>query len=174
MLHNLPINHKNNEPDLLRRPAFLGMLKPRKICKTQNSLNNQDGFTLVEILVAMTLMVIGLFAVIGMQAVAMQSNSIANQLSVATSLASEALEDISSSSFESNGTALTNGTVTLRFNQDDTYGTYTYQSAGVYTITCSPTLNAPISGIAQLDVTVTYKYKGNTKSVTISGFKRLV
>jgi len=130
----------------------------------------------VEILVAITLMVIGIFAVIGMQVVALQSNSIANQLSVATSLASEALEDVSSSSWSTNSAGLTNGTSTIAYGNSTAgnYGQYSYQSAGLYFITCTPTLNVPITGIAQLDVRVNYTYKGNSKTVTISGYKRLL
>jgi prepilin-type N-terminal cleavage/methylation domain-containing protein len=156
---------------------FVGPLKNRSLRKNRNYLKNQQGFTLVEIMVAMTLMVIALFALVGMQIVALKSNNIANQLSVATSLASEALEDISSTTWSSNGTALTNGTTTINFGSSTSgnYGQYTDPSAGgLYTITCTPTLNSPISGIAQLDVTVTYTYKGISKSVTISSYKRLV
>jgi type IV pilus modification protein PilV len=174
MIQNLRGYRGNDAMAALLKWSFMGLRKNRKSGKNRSYLRNQQGFTLVEILVAMTLMVIGVFAVIGMQVVALQSNSIANQLTVATSLASEALEDISSSSWSSNGTALTNGTTTLTFGASTTYGQYSYQSAGLYTITCNPTLNAPVPGIAQLDVTVTYNYKGNSKSVTMSSYKRLV
>ena len=149
--------------------------KPFNAHKARKGLKGQQGFTLVEILVAITLMLLGVFAVLGMQTVALQSNSIANQLSVATSLASEALEDISSSRWSSTGAAITNGTTTLTFGTSSTYTTYsTNQSVGLFTITCTPTLDSPISGIVQLDVTATYSYKGNTKRVTMTGYKRIV
>jgi prepilin-type N-terminal cleavage/methylation domain-containing protein len=137
-------------------------------------LKSQQGFTLLEILVAITLMLIGVFAVLGMQTVALQSNSIANQLTVATSLASEALEDISSSNWTVVGTSLSNGTITMNNGADTSYGSYSYQSAGAYNIMCTPTLNSPISGIVRLDVTATYSYKGNNKSVTMTGYKRIL
>ena len=175
MLQNFQIINKGEEKELLRRSIFLGLFKPRKKGKARISLNNQKGFTLVEILVALTLMVIGVFAVLGMQTVALQSNSIANQLSVATSLASEALEDISSSAWSDNAAGLSNGTIALSYDGSNTlYRNYPYPTGGLYTITCIPTNNSPITGMARLDVTVSYSYKGTTKTVTMSSYKRLV
>ena len=57
---------------------------------------NEKGFTLVELLVALTLMAIGILAVVQMQVVGMKTSSIANNLSVATGLANEVMEDIQS------------------------------------------------------------------------------
>ena len=57
---------------------------------------NEKGFTLVELLVAITIMAIGILAVVQMQVVALQSNSIANKLGVATSLAQKVMDDIQS------------------------------------------------------------------------------
>ena len=155
-------------------PFSPGPFKPFKAHKAGRGLKSQQGFTLVEILVAITLMLLGVFAVLGMQTVALQSNSIANQLTVATSLASEALEDISSSTWSATGTSLSNGTITMNNGTETTYGSYSYQSAGVYNITCTPTFNSPISGMVRLDVTATYSYKGNAKSVTMTGYKRII
>ncbi|MEI8355716.1 MAG: prepilin-type N-terminal cleavage/methylation domain-containing protein [Deltaproteobacteria bacterium] len=174
MLQNLPGYCENDAGRGLSERFFIGLRNNCKPGKGCDYLKNQQGFTLIEILVAMTLMVIGLFAVIGMQTFALQANSIANQLSVATSLAGEALEDISSSAWTSNAAAITNGTTTLPFDASTNYGTYTHQSAGVYTTTCTPTLNSPITGIVQLDITATYTFKGNTKSVTMTGYKRVL
>ena len=149
--------------------------------KNRKGLKSQRGFTLVEIMVAMILMVMGIFAVITMQTVGLQSNSIANQLTVATGLASQAIEEISSAKWSDNGDALTNGTNTLTYGVDnqvyDTYSynsTYSHLSPGSYTIYCSPALNTPIPGIVRLDVTATYSYKGNTKSVMLTGYKRII
>jgi type IV pilus assembly protein PilV len=173
MLQNLKKNNNTVDTASLPRLAFLRLLKYRKAGENRNRLNNQQGFTLVEVLVAMTLMVIGIFAVIAMQTVGLQSNSIANQLTVATSLASEAIEDISSSSWKSAGSALTNGTITIDAANND-YRTYTYQNTGIITVECTPTFNSPIPGMVRLDVTATYFNKGNQKSVTMTGYKRLV
>lgn len=170
-LRNLIRIHKTST---LSKPFSLGLFKQRKTIKTGRSLNNQKGFTLVELLVAITLMVIGVFAVIGMQTVALQSNSIADQLTVATSLASGAIEDISSSTWSSTVTGITNGTDMLPFGSETTYGTYSFQNKGLYTITCIPTNLPNIAGMVKLDVIVTYSNKGIDKSVMMSGYKRVI
>lgn len=165
------LNKIRHEMKILRRPFSQGLFKRRGAVKTGKSVNNQNGFTLVELLVAITLMVIGVLAVIGMQTVALQSNSIANQLSVATSLASEALEDISSDAWYNNGIGLTNDSITLKFDgTSNAYGNYSYQGKGLYTISCFPYANNPITDIVKLDIFVTYTYKGNEKRVTMSGY----
>lgn len=60
--------------------------------------NKQSGFTLIELLVAIMILAIGLSAVATMQAVALDSNSIANRISVSSSLAQQVAEEISSRS----------------------------------------------------------------------------
>jgi len=56
--------------------------------------SNEKGFTLVELLVALTLMAIGILAVVQMQIVAIKSNSIAQKLTVATNIAQGVMDDI--------------------------------------------------------------------------------
>ncbi len=58
--------------------------------------NKQSGFTLIELLVAIVILAIGLSAAATMQAVALDSNSIANRISVSSSLAQQVAEEISS------------------------------------------------------------------------------
>lgn len=55
---------------------------------------DQRGFTLIEVLVALTIFAIGLLAIAQMQITAMQSNSFANSVAVVNSVASGVLEDI--------------------------------------------------------------------------------
>lgn len=55
---------------------------------------NDKGFTLIEILIAITILSIGLLAVASMQISAIRGNSFANDLTEGTTLASEKLESI--------------------------------------------------------------------------------
>lgn len=131
---------------------------------------NQKGFTLVELLVAILLLTVGIFAVIAMQTTSMNANSIAMRLSVASSLAQEALEDIlsrpadtpdfrTSSIYDYDLDPTTDGkSITLQGGgtYSATYETIVGQAAGVP------------QGITQIIVTVT----GGGRTVSVSGFKR--
>jgi len=59
-------------------------------------LNGQKGFTLLEMLVAVSLIAIGMLATAAMQSVALNSNSIANRSTVVTAIAQEVMEEIMS------------------------------------------------------------------------------
>ncbi|SKA25344.1 prepilin-type N-terminal cleavage/methylation domain-containing protein [Trichlorobacter thiogenes] len=61
-----------------------------------SKLNNSKGFTLVELLVAITLMAIGILAIVQMQIVGMKSGTIAQRQTVATNIVREVMEDIQS------------------------------------------------------------------------------
>ncbi len=59
-------------------------------------LSNGEGFTLVEVLVAITLMAVGILAVVQMQIVGMKSGTLAQRQTVATNIAKQVMEDIQS------------------------------------------------------------------------------
>lgn len=66
--------------------------------KYLGKMNAQKGFTLLEMLVAVTILATGLLATAAMQSVAVNSNSIANRSSVVTALAGEVMEEVMSRS----------------------------------------------------------------------------
>jgi type IV pilus assembly protein PilV len=146
----------------------------------RNLLKNQKGFTLLELLVAITLMAIGILSVLGMQTVALRSNTNAYQLSVATSLGQQVLEDILSwdtSDARINPVGQADAQFLAYFpdvaNPANPF--ITIQGAGVFTPTYSRTFPAAGNGVptgtVMIVVTVTY---ANNKTVTMTGFKRLV
>lgn len=59
-------------------------------------LSKNNGFTLVELLVSITLMAIGILAVVQMEIVAMKSGTLAQRQTVATNIVREVMEDIQS------------------------------------------------------------------------------
>jgi Tfp pilus assembly protein PilV len=134
----------------------------------------------VELLIAMTLMTIGVFAVMGMQIVAMNANTISNQLSVANSLAQEVLEDVMS---WDPGQSLINTSQTVNYQFLNPTGTAYTQNlvvngAGTYRATCQTTVGTSANGVpvgvTRVLVTVTYTFKGGSNSVSITGSKRTV
>ena len=55
---------------------------------------NDKGFSLIELLIAVTILAFGLLAVAGLQATAIKGNSHGNTISQATSLAEDRIEEI--------------------------------------------------------------------------------
>ncbi len=124
------------------------------------SMLNRNGFTLLELLVAISIIAIGLLAAASMQGVAANANTVANRVSVGSSLAQQVAEDLLSSS--STGTVLTtNGTYDYMLdavnhtNQLTIRGSGTYRSE--YTTQTSPVVSgATLTGTTQISVDVIY------------------
>jgi prepilin-type N-terminal cleavage/methylation domain-containing protein len=66
------------------------------VANIKHMTDKQDGFTLLELLIAIAFLAIGLSATAAMQAVAINGNSVANKVSVASFLAQQIAEEISS------------------------------------------------------------------------------
>ena len=141
---------------------------------------NESGFTMVEMLIAILLMTVGLLAVLTMQDVALNANSISMRLTVATSLAQETLEDILSWDPDKHAelkTSTANAVYDLDPNTSATSITIT--GAGSYNAAYTTTVgtatdtnpgNGIPDGITRVVVTVT----GGGRSITVTGFKRTV
>lgn len=133
-------------------------------------LNNQDGFSLAELLVAISILAIALLAVAGMQVVALQSNSLANSLTVASSLAQATMEDIMS--WDPNGGAFntTVNNVTYDLDPKTAATTVTIPGAGTFSATYSIDTATPGNGVVQIQVRVS----GGGRTVTMTSYKRVV
>lgn len=155
--------------------------------------NDERGFTLLELLVAITLMAIGIFAVLGMQSVAMRANSLANQLSVAAALAQQVQEDLLSQSGSdaifatssannvysrfpdpNNPSQLTQNTISFSSGAASNAGAGTYSAT--YSITVGTGANGIPSGLSRVVVTVTgvAGTAAEGRNVTMTCLKRTV
>lgn len=137
-------------------------------------LKTNKGFSLVELLVAITLLTVGILSIMQMQVVAIQSSSHANRLSVATGLAQEVMDDILS--WDVNNppvadvfTTPTTSDVYGRLSFDNLTKSISMPGTGVFTASYTVTLIQPDQTSAFISVTVT----GSGKTVTLTGIKRI-
>ncbi|HXV20929.1 MAG TPA: prepilin-type N-terminal cleavage/methylation domain-containing protein [Desulfuromonadales bacterium] len=126
----------------------------------KNVVRNQQGFTLAEVLVALTIFAIGLLAVAGMQVTAIQTNSKANTLTAATAFAEGVLEEV-----------LTRSIDDPTFAGDSTDNAWTLVASPPYVATFDVDRNYNgVLNVARVTVTVT----GGGRTITLVGFKRTV
>ncbi len=122
-------------------------------------LNSADeGFTMIEVLLAVTIFAIGILAVATMQLSAIQVNSSASKLTERTTLAQDRLERLMVLPYTSPWLEQAGN-----FPNVDTSGnTHRELVAGGYTITWNVTDNSPITGSKYISVTVTRGTKSST------------
>jgi type IV pilus assembly protein PilV len=119
---------------------------------------NQKGFTLLELLIAVSFLAISLLAVAGLQTTAIQSNSIANKLSAATSIAQQVMEELTARSVDDPLLNSTNTNINYNFNVNPMTSpvfSIIVPGAGTYSATYSTAINNPTSGVTRLDIIVT-------------------
>jgi type IV pilus assembly protein PilV len=131
------------------------------------TIKNEKGFTLLEMLIAVTLIAVGLLATASMQGIALNSNSIANKLSVANLLAQKVVEDLHSRSVSDSIFTSSVSNVAYMLNSSGTPSTnITIPGAGTYSATYTITPNASATGTTRIDVTVRYTSRKYTQTVT--------
>jgi type IV pilus assembly protein PilV len=158
--------------------------------------NSRAGFTLIEVLIALTILSVGLLGVALMQVTSISGTTFSREMNVATGLAQDMLEKIRTLTYTTTTTdpALTVGAhpVAGDVNRDldgDTLPPFLAVAPGnanvidergltlgptLYTRTWSITDNTPASDMKTIAVTVSWTERGavsTTRSVTITGVK---
>ena len=93
-----------------------GMQRIKSLRKgmTMKTLRNKKGFTLIEILVATTLLATALLGMAGLTAALMQGNNFSNRLTVASTLAQDRMEEMTKLGY--GNTAVADTTITENYN----------------------------------------------------------
>ena len=134
----------------------------RKAMDKIKKAKTQEGFTLLEVMVAISILSIGLLAVASMQVAAIQGNFHANGVTTATALAQDTLEDLTALPYTVD---VTDPDLALGSHPDSPAP----NSAGYtirWTVTDDATLNAKT-----ITVTVTWQDKGVTKTTALTTIK---
>jgi type II secretory pathway pseudopilin PulG len=90
----------NTERCIQRLKGVRAMSEPRDLAEPGASRRAEAGFTLVEALCAIVILIFGLIAITNLLLVAASSNSVANQSSAATASASQALDFLRTVDFD--------------------------------------------------------------------------
>ncbi len=138
----------------------------------ENIRHNQQGFTLLELLIAISIFAIGLLSIAGMQITAIRTNSSANTLTAGSALAAGILEEVLSWPADT-GVLKANATdAAWDFDPDPgaTMNQKFINGSGQYTGSYSVTTNYNgNTDMSRITVVVT----GNGRSSTVVGFKRV-
>jgi type IV pilus assembly protein PilV len=105
----------------------------------------ENGFTLLETLIALTILAIGLLGLLGLQIVALKGNDSGFRISTAVALGEQRIEELKE--LEASNALLTTG------NHAD--GTTTIQTV-VYTRSYVIADDTPVAGVSTLSMTITW------------------
>ena len=135
------------------------------MCRFANNRNCFDrrGFTLIEVLIALTIFSIGVLAVATLQVTAIHGNALGNEFSQAVSLAREQMEELKSTDLD----ALVTGTTNDPNNPIDGTGA----AGGIFSRSWTVAANTTHS--RQVTVTVKWTQRGLPEhTVTLSSLAR--
>ena len=109
------------------------------------TLKNENGYTLIEVLIALTIFAVGLLAVAGMQTSAIRMNSTAGNLTNLTTWGMDKIEEL----------------IALPYSDDllDSAGNPHQELLGNYTISWTVIDNNPVTNTKNITVTVTGRGK---------------
>ena len=114
---------------------------------------DEKGYTLIEVLIALSLFAIGMLAVAGMQISGIQGNATAKWHTGAASWSADRIERLMTLDYDD--PALVDGSVT----------------EGIYTVSWVVTEDVPINNVKTIAVTVSWTDRGINKNTTFNYYK---
>jgi len=127
-----------------------------------DKLKKEDGFTLIEVLVAITIFAVGLLAVAAMQNSAILMNSSAGKLTELSTLGMDQIEKLSSLPYDDPWLEEAGN-----YPNTDTAGNTHQQTMGDYTVSWNVNDNNPVTNTKNITVRVS----GRDKTAVISFIK---
>lgn len=137
-------------------------------CMRQKS--NNQGFTIIEVLIAMTILSVGLLAVGTMQIASIKGNKTALDITEASFLAESKLEELISIPFDHVDLIDTkaDGTTGLDASTVDTADYSTSSGNGRYTLFWNIADDFPQNNTKTIKIIVNWSNKGQSKNISIS------
>jgi type IV pilus assembly protein PilV len=132
----------------MRETAEDSMKRAWKNMMTVSWLHNQKGFTLVEIMVAISIIAIGLLGLVSVTVMVIKGNTFSKTMTTATTLANDKMEQLKKTGYAS----LVSGADTAQ---------------SIYTRTWTVMQDSPVAGMKTVVVTVQWTWEGVVRNVTV-------
>jgi len=136
--------------------------------------SKQEGFTLLEVIVAISILTFGILAVASMQAASIRGNSLSSAVTGGTTWAGDQVERLMALPYDdpllqdTDGDAAAGLNNTGFDNDPDTQADADHQATeGRYTITRTVADDTPITNTKTINVTVTWTDQGVQKSISL-------
>ena len=113
-----------------------------------NKIHNCNGFTLIEIMITIFVLMIGLLGAAGVATTVISGNTLGKEITTATTLAQDKVEELKSMAYASIAS-----------------GSDTQES--IYTRTWTVTPDSPATGMKTVVVAVGFPWKGTTHNATL-------
>ena len=123
---------------------------------------DSNGFTLIEALLAMSLLSIAVFGMFSLLPSVMGYNDFAETVTTATTLAQDKVEALKNTDYSSIPLADPDPNPDLGLDENGNTG-----AGGIYSRSTIVKLDPTYSNIKQVTVTVSWSWKGNQKDVTL-------
>jgi type IV pilus assembly protein PilV len=141
--------------------------------------NNENGFSLIEVLIALMIFTFGLLSIAGLQVSAINFDSAANQRTAITMLAQGIMEEIMSYPEDNSNSSILDletdtdddGQIWTQAPFDGIDNSYTLQGGGTFTASVSVDSNyLSTNDLSQITVTVT---EDSGRTLSLTSYKRM-
>ena len=123
--------------------------------KTERSEKSEQGFTLIEVLIAMAIFAIGILAVATMQISFVQGNASSRRYTEASILAGDRAEQLMALDYDDP-------------DIDPAGNPHQVDGGNNYTVVWTVVEDIPLTNTKTINIAVWWKYRGSNKSVTLS------